>query len=45
MTTRQPAPLAQPFIQLPATGRQPGDIHAFVDSPQGSRHKYKDESL
>src|SRR5947209_2190098 len=47
MSTRQPAHIANPFAHLPATsGESPRDVHAIVDTPQGSRHKYKyDEAL
>ena len=47
MATSQPAPLANPFAQLPATGGEsPREIHAIVDTPKGGRHKHKyDEAL
>jgi inorganic pyrophosphatase len=46
MPADPPSPLAQPFLHLPATGRRARQIHAFVDTPKGSRHKYKfDETL
>jgi len=46
MTTNRPSPPVRPFTQLPATGDNPRDVHAIVDTPKGSRHKYKyDEAL
>jgi len=39
-------PTEHPFTELPAIARSPRDVHAIVDTPKGSRHKYKfDEAL
>jgi inorganic pyrophosphatase len=47
MATRQSSAGPNPFWDLPALGAgDPPTIHAIVDTPKGSRHKYKyDEAL
>lgn len=39
-------PPGDPFVGLPAFDEESGDLHAIVDTPKGSRNKYKyDEKL
>jgi inorganic pyrophosphatase len=42
VTTQQPSIPTSLFIKLPALGAgDPPEVHAIVDTPKGSRHKYK----